>query len=547
MRSSIRLALFLGILVAGAAAASVGSAQTTLPTAPPRVDCTTIDRAQMTPEQRRLCFGDPTAPDPDPGQVVYLPDLLADLFGRVVGGGGRDPLGPRDDPATRDPQTGDPQTGDPQTGDPSTDPNDRRPVTPVDDPDDGGGRVAVDGTPVPPLRPDRDTPRETPSGPSAPPSAGGGTSTTAPLAARVRAIRPAFPVRAVAGAHVPDEVLVTIAGNDADAAAIASSFGLELLSQRQSVLLGSTLARYRIPDGRTVGLVLAQLAGDPRTTGRVPNHIYDLQQAATVVNYAFQRIALDSRAASGADIRVAVIDSAIDDTHPALSGVVVETYDGMPDQPVVTRDHATSVSGLIAGVGPYRGIAPGALIHHARAFEGGTSTMDILLASLDWSAESGVDIINMSFVGPRNDLFELACDTARDLGIVLVAAAGNNGPAAPFGFPAAYESVIAVTATDARDRLMAKANRGSYVFVAAPGVDMLAPIPGGSDVVTGTSFAAAIVSGAIANLLRSAADRSPGAIERLLSDTAHDLGPEGFDNDFGYGLIDTAAAMERRR
>ena len=76
---------------------------------------------------------------------------------------------------------------------------------------------------------------------------------------------------------------------------------------------------------------------------------------------------------------------------------------------------------------------------------------------------------------------------------------------------------------------------------------MAAANGGAYDFASGTSFAAAIVSGAIANLLRGAADRSPGAIERLLSDTAHDLGPEGFDNDFGYGLIDTAAAMERGR
>src|SRR5690606_15290726 len=97
---------------------------------------------------------------------------------------------------------------------------------------------------------------------------------------------------------------------------------------------------------------------------------------------------------------------------------------------------------------------------------------------------------------------------ARERDIVLVAAAGNNGPGAPYGYPAAYDGVIAVTATDGKDQIMAQANRGPYVFVSAPGVDVLAPVGGGQDLVTGTSFAAAIVSGAIANLIHAAPERS---------------------------------------
>ncbi|TIW50398.1 MAG: peptidase S8, partial [Mesorhizobium sp.] len=85
-----------------------------------------------------------------------------------------------------------------------------------------------------------------------------------------------------------------------------------------------------------------------------------------------------------------------------------------------------SIDGLIAGVGALKGMAPGAKIYHARAFEGGKSTMDVILSALDWAAEQDVRIINMSFVGPKNDLLGIACRNARSLGIVLVAAAGNN-------------------------------------------------------------------------------------------------------------------------
>ncbi|TPJ33422.1 S8 family serine peptidase [Mesorhizobium sp. B2-8-3] len=352
----------------------------------------------------------------------------------------------------------------------------------------------------------------------------------------------AEPPRAIAGEFVPDEVLVTVDGDAGVVQQIANSFGLQVRSQRQSRLLGTTLVRFGIPDGRPVGVVLAQLAADGRTQRREPNHIYTLQQAAGVVNYAFDRIALDSKQASGENVRVAVIDTGIDDTNPALAGVIAEQYDAMPNVPIEKRDHGTSVDGLIAGVGPLEGMAPGARIYHARAFEGGKSTMDVILSALDWAAEQDARIINMSFVGPKNDLLGTACRNARALGIVLVAAAGNNGPKAPYGYPAAFDGVIAVTATDAKDGLMPQANRGAYVFISAPGVEMVAPSGAGSDVVTGTSFAAAIVSGAIANLIHAAPDRSADEIEKALAATAKDLGPKGRDNDFGYGLIDTKAA-----
>jgi hypothetical protein len=352
------------------------------------------------------------------------------------------------------------------------------------------------------------------------------------------------PPRAVVGDFVPDEVLVTVDGDAGTVQQIAASFGLQVRSQRQSRLLGTTLVRFGIPDGRPVGAVLAQLAADGRTQRREPNHVYSLQQAASIVNYAFDRIALDAKQASGENVRIAVIDTGIDDTNPALAGVIAGQFDAMPDVPIEKRDHGTSIDGLIAGVGALEGMAPGARIYHARAFEGGKSTMDVILAALDWAAEQDVRIINMSFVGPKNDLLGVACRNARALGMVLVAAAGNNGPKAPYGYPAAFDGVIAVTATDAKDGLMPQANRGAYVFISAPGVEMVAPSGAGSDVVTGTSFAAAIVSGAIANLIHAAPDRSADDIEKSLAATARDLGPKGRDNDFGYGLLDIKAAAK---
>ncbi|WP_406873362.1 S8 family serine peptidase [Aminobacter sp. P9b] len=486
------------MLAATLFAATPAFAQTNDPSlTPQQLDClsrtTAATAAECLQPGAQPTPGGPGSGGEIPPRAVGLPELLVDLFPN-----------PGDFPGVA-------SGGQPATPVPTPNPL-RDPAAASPDPS-GGGAQAGGGQPTPPP-------------PDVPPP---GTAITAPP-------------RAISGAFVPDEVLVTVDGGAPVAQAVAAAYGLEIRSQRLSALLGTSLVRYGIPDGRPVGTVLAQLAGDGRTTTREPNHIYELQQAAAGPNFAFQRIALDEAAANGENVSIAVIDTAIDDTHPALKGVVAGSFDAMPGVTVTARDHATSVAGLIAGTGPFKGMAPGSKIFHARAFEGGKSNMEIILNALDWAAEQNVQIVNMSFVGPKNALLEQASRGARARGMILVAAAGNNGPGAPYGYPAAYKGVIAVTATDAKDALMKQANRGPYVYISAPGVDVMAPVGGGTDLVTGTSFAAAVVSGAIANLLHNEPGRSAESIEKALAATATDLGDKGRDTDFGFGLINTKAA-----
>lgn len=348
----------------------------------------------------------------------------------------------------------------------------------------------------------------------------------------------------VTGSFVPDEVLVTVRGGPQAVSGLAASFRLQVRSQRQSALLGATIARLGIPDGRPVGLVLAQLAGDSRVDQSAPNHLYALQQSAVPGSVTVERIALDVNHANGSNVRIGVIDTAADLKHAALRGVVAKTFNAWPEVPTKETDHATSIVGLMAGHGAFHGVAPGARVYLARAFEKGQSRMDVLLKAMDWVASQNVRIINMSFAGPKNRLFAIACRAARKRGILLVAAAGNEGPTAPFAYPAAFDDVMAVTAIDARNGIMPQANRGSYVFISAPGVDLMAPVPNGMDFVTGTSFAAAVVSGAAADLIHNSPGRSVASLERALARTAVDLGPHGRDKDFGYGLIDVAAAAK---
>ena len=127
---------------------------------------------------------------------------------------------------------------------------------------------------------------------------------------------------------------------------------------------------------------------------------------------------------------------------------------------------------------------------------------------------------------------------------MLVAAVGNAGPRSPPLYPAADPGVIAVTATDMEDALFPGANRGTYISVAAPGVDVLVPAPQGTyQFTTGTSVAAAEVSGVVALLLERNPSLTPNDVRRLLMRTAKALGPKGHERDFGAGLVNALQAV----
>src|SRR5262245_51424924 len=130
-------------------------------------------------------------------------------------------------------------------------------------------------------------------------------------------------------------------------------------------------------------------------------------------------------------------------------------------------------------------------------------------------------------------------------GVVLVASAGNAGPKSAPLYPAADPNVIAVTATDPDDKLFVQSNRGRHIAVAAPGVEIVAPAPAGTyQFTTGTSVAAAQVSGIVALLLDAKPGLTPQAVRKALLSTARDLGPKGRDDQFGAGLADAYGAVQ---
>jgi subtilisin family serine protease len=150
----------------------------------------------------------------------------------------------------------------------------------------------------------------------------------------------------------------------------------------------------------------------------------------------------------------------------------------------------------------------------------------------------------MSFTGPQDPLLERMIKAAAEKGVVVIAAAGNEGPKAPPVYPAAYPDVIAVTATDEKDKLYGKANRGAYVFIAAPGVDIVAPgLKGSYGISSGTSMAAAHVSGVVALLMERDAKLSASDVREILSSSARKPGQPLDKAAVGAGILDAAGAL----
>ncbi|MBZ0147726.1 MAG: S8 family serine peptidase, partial [Pseudorhodoplanes sp.] len=246
-------------------------------------------------------------------------------------------------------------------------------------------------------------------------------------------------------------------------------------------------------------------------------------------------------------VLVAVIDSGVDTTHQEFAGVIADTYDVLdPAEP--PHAHGTAIAGAIAAHSRLMGVAPAAKILAIRAFgeskgaaEGTTFN---ILKSINWAVEKNAHVINMSFAGPQDPALSRSLAAARQKGIVLIAAVGNAGPKSPPLYPAADANVIAVTATDSDDQLFRASNRGGHIAVAAPGVDILLPSPGGGyQVSSGTSFAAAHVSGIAALVLERKRDLKPDAMRKILTSSAKDLGPKGRDIYFGAGLADAYQAL----
>jgi subtilisin family serine protease len=208
--------------------------------------------------------------------------------------------------------------------------------------------------------------------------------------------------------------------------------------------------------------------------------------------------------ACAAGLSIGMIDTKVDRHHPTFARTNIRTIDVAlkQDAPPARHWHGTGVLSVMAGAedSSTPGLIPDAKYLAVNAFftnskgelETDTAHLTEALAILD---KEEVRIVNMSLSGPRDDLVHNRIAEMAARGVVFVAAAGNGGPDAAAGYPAAYSEVIAVTAVDRKRGNYDNANRGAYIAVAAPGVDILTALPDGKEgMQSGTSFAAPFVT-----------------------------------------------------
>lgn len=359
---------------------------------------------------------------------------------------------------------------------------------------------------------------------------------------------------------IPNELVVVFPPNIGAGIPEAFAGDLELEVTRNFTAQGLGLRIYlmRLGEGAEPDQVFEEASGDQRPLWVQRNYVYRTSQSAGATDsqqYALHQMRADSpdvQGKGGAGVRIALIDSGVDTSHESLSGAVIEAVNVVEEGAAVPPEtHGTVLASILVGQGPLQGVAPKAELIAIRAFkevepkQGGAESSSFLLSlGLETAIRAGARVINLSLTGPQDRLVAQMVNEALMRRASVIAAAGNGGPESPAAYPAAQDGVIAVTATDMQDRLFVRANRGAYISVAAPGVDILGARPGGTyGFFSGTSMATGYAAGLAALLLSAQGDLSVVKLRQTLEKSAVDLGAPQRDPEFGAGRIDAAAAL----
>ena len=332
------------------------------------------------------------------------------------------------------------------------------------------------------------------------------------------------------------------------AVARVRSAGYSLRSERVLPTTGETMARVQLRAGQSVEQALRQLQGIAPQGIFAPNHVFRPSQdnpgrkAAQPVAPA---VILPAGGSSNAQpFSVGIIDTGADLSAAPIAAAVSRSRSFVGNE-YLPRGHGTLVAEIAAAGGARLALAD---VFGADADQRLVAPADAIASAIAWLIDERAAVINISIEGPDNPVMGLMVRRALAAGIVIVAAAGNGGPAAPPAYPAAYPGVIAVTAIDGRDQVYRRANRGAYITFAAPGVNVVSSAGSfGGQPVSGTSFAAPAVSATIARDLLAASPATTGigsgiggdvsAVLTRLRAAARDLGASGFDPVYGWGAV----------
>jgi len=306
--------------------------------------------------------------------------------------------------------------------------------------------------------------------------------------------------------------------------------GYRVIHRTPLASLGEEVVRLAVPRGRELAAALREVRALAPDAIIDYEHYYGLGLASRGKP---KRIKAPRAAAPAVQhFAVGMIDTAVA-PHPVLGGARVIAWKPGAD-PKAAAGHGTAVASLMAVQGAD-------VIYSANIFRGSPSrpftSIDILAEAMEWLIGQGAPVINMSIAGPPNALLDKLVALAAARGRIVVASAGNGGPAAAPAYPAALSSVVAVTAVDPALRVYRYANHGRYIAVAAQGVGVQAArAEGGFARFTGTSFASPLVAARLARC--RAAGASALVCKEQMMKSARDLGTPGFDETYGNGYVE---------
>lgn len=326
---------------------------------------------------------------------------------------------------------------------------------------------------------------------------------------------------------------------------------------------GDVIATYKIIPGvaaRVPAGALEELRKNPAIAYIEPDvTVHALEQQ---VPWGISRIGAPSAwsFSTGEEVKVAILDTGIQHDHPDLEAnvkggisVVGENYSTDPADWNDGDGHGTHVAGIVAAVNNDVGVigsAPAAWLYAVKVFPGREGPVSDVIEGIDWCVQNGMQVLNMSLgTDEYVSSFEDACDQAYEAGLLLVAAAGNDGDGNPntteLSYPAAFDSVIAVSATDSDDQAPSWSNSGAFVELAAPGVSVYSTYKGSNYTTkSGTSMATPHVSGTAALVWAKNPSLANVQVRSILRQKAEDLGPAGKDTVYGYGLVRADDAMQ---
>ena len=292
---------------------------------------------------------------------------------------------------------------------------------------------------------------------------------------------------------------------------LAVRAGFRVVGDEQDAGLGLRVVTLAIPKKMNVRQALVALRRAAPAMQVDYNHIYEPSGGA-LLPAAGARLAAAPAVRPGT--RIAMIDGGVA-SHPSLVRASVEQR-GFAGDPQPTG-HGTAIGSLLVGEqGPFRGAVRGAQLFVGDVYGGNPAagSASIILRALGWAVSKDPAVVNISLVGPDNGALARAIAALRGRGIQVVAAVGNDGPAAPPQYPASYPGVVAVTGVDAQGRALPEAGRATHLDFSAPGADMIAALPGqGYATVRGTSFAAPFAAARLAitgSYQRLALEARPG-------------------------------------